>query len=336
MGRRVVVLASGDPNYFGIAPVLYRFFDRQTITVLPHATAFQWAFAAIREPWDDASFISVHGREIEQLDSVLQAAGTFVIYCDGKNSPAASAAYLIAKNRALGACRAWVFDSLGGDHEKIITGRLRDFVKVSATPLAMLVIKNDVAPVHLPLGIADNDIIHQRGMITKRDVRILALARLQLHSGHILWDIGAGSGAVSIEAANLDSTLQVYAVEQDRARYAAIQKNIQKFRLPNVYALNSRAPAALSKLPDPDRIFIGGSGGKLPEILRAVKLRVKKEGRIVITCVTLETLAIVVGMFKQWQCPYEMTSLQLSHAASNAHPLMLRPENPILIAHAVL
>jgi len=336
MGRRVAVLASGDPNFFGIASVLYNLFDRQALTILPQATAFQWAFAAIKEPWDEASFISVHGRALRQLDGVLLRSGTSVIYCDGKNSPATVAAHLIARDRLLGACRAWVFDSLGSGHEKIISGRLRDFCRLSTTALSMMIIKNSAARVRLPLGIPDKEFIHQRGMITKRDVRIMALARLNLRPGHILWDIGAGSGAVSIEAANLDPTLQVYAVEQDSRRCAALKRNVQEFRLPNIAAINGLAPAALRGLPAPDRVFVGGSGGRLPAILRAVKPRMPSTGRVVITCVTLETLATAAGLFQKWQCHFEVTSVQISHAASDSHPLMFRPENPIFIAQATL
>ena len=255
------MLASGDPNFYGIAALVYENFPKEDISVIPNCTAFQAAFARIREPWDDAMFISVHGRNMKALDGIVRNPGTFVVYCDGVNTPAAVAAYLIEKDRLLDSCKVWVFDSLGTPAEKIFTGSLKQARQLKNTALCMMIIKNAVPFIIPSIGIADSAFAHQRGMITRRDVRLAALARLELTGSLVLWDIGAGSGSVAIEAANVYPVIAAFAVEKDLKRFTELKKNIKKFKLPNVTAIHGSAPEACAELPSPDRIFIGGSGG---------------------------------------------------------------------------
>ncbi len=333
-GERVAVLASGDPNFFGIAALFYTMFKKHTITVIPNTTAFQQAFARIKESWHDATFISVHGREMYLLDDIIHGKGKFIIYCDDKNSPAKVSQYLITKDGSLGLCNCWIFDSLGSVHEKILKGPLKRFQKLSSTAQVMMVIqKKQQTEVH-PVGIPDHEFYHQRGMITKRDIRVMALARLCLKRDLVLWDIGAGSGSLAVEAANLYRSVQVYAIEEQQARFKELQKNVQKFKVPTVKTIKGTAPEALQGLPRPDRIFIGGSGGRLNEILHTVKKQMDDDGHIVINCVTLETMTILQKVFKRWHWPYDITSVQLSHLASGAKPEMYRAENPVFIVHA--
>ncbi len=330
-GKRVAVLASGDPNFYGIAALVYDIFPKEDITVLPNCTAFQAAFARIREPWNDAIFISVHGRSIKALDRIVRHPGTYVLYCDGVNTPTAVAAYLIEKDRLLESCKAWVFDSLGGPAEKIFSGSLKQALRLKNTALSMMIIKNQLPCIIPSIGIADCAFAHQRGMITKRDVRLAALARLELAGSHVLWDIGAGSGSVAIEAANAYPGTAAFAVEKDRMRFRELQENIKKFRLPNVTAIHGSAPAACAELPSPDRIFIGGSGGELAAILQQSKLRLQPGGTIVVNCVIMNSLDTVVSCFKKWKWSYEVTSMQLAHLSSGKTPEMFRAENPVCI-----
>jgi precorrin-6B C5,15-methyltransferase / cobalt-precorrin-6B C5,C15-methyltransferase len=330
-GTRAAVLASGDPNFYGIAALVYDNFPKEAISVIPNCTTFQAAFARIREPWNDATFISVHGRSMKALDSIVRTPGTFAVYCDGINTPAAVAAYLIEKNRLLDSCKVWVFDSLGTPAEKIFAGSLKQALMRKNTSLCMMIIKNAV-PFRPPsIGIADSAFTHQRGMITKRDVRLAALARLELTGSLVLWDIGAGSGSVAVEAANVYPDIAAFAMEKNLRRFTELKKNIKKFRLPNVSAIHGSAPAACAELPSPDRIFIGGSGGELAAILKQAKLRLKPGGCIVVNCVMIESLDTVLACFKKWQWCYEVTSMQLAHMSSGKTPEMFRAENPVFI-----
>ena len=330
-GKSVAVLASGDPNFYGIAPLFYENFPKDDISILPNCTAFQAAFARIKEPWENAVFISVHGRSLSPLCEIVRKPGTFVVYCDGVNTPAAVSAYLIEKDRHLDSCKVWVFDSLGTPVEKIFAGSLKQAQRLKNTSLSMMIIKNHLPCIIPSIGIADSAFFHQRGMITRRDVRLAALARLELAGNLVLWDIGAGSGSVAIEAANLYPGIAAVAVEKDSKRFRELQKNIKKFRLPNVTAIHCSAPSAFAELPSPDRIFIGGSGGELAAILKQAKLRLKPGGCIVVNCVIMESLDTVAAYFKKWKWRYEVTSMQLAHLSSGKTPEMFRAENPVFI-----
>jgi precorrin-6Y C5,15-methyltransferase (decarboxylating) len=332
-GKNAVVLASGDPNFFGIAALFYKYFDKDKVFILPNITAFQEAFARIKEPWHEAAFISVHGREISSLDKILQAKGIFVIYCDGKNTPAAVADYLISKDKGLGACRAWVFDSLGKESEEIISATLKKVQKCCSSALCMMVIKKEKAAEKHGLGIPDKEFCHQRGMITKKDVRILSLTRLGLQDKLVLWDIGAGSGSLSIEAASLYPGLKVYAVEKNSERFKELQKNLKKHKLPNLCPVIGSAPDALRNLPLPDSLFIGGTGGRIDEIMKFIKSKIRDKGHVVVNCVTMETLIAVRKLFQKWQWQYEITEVQLSYLASGTIPEIFRAENPVFIVH---
>jgi precorrin-6Y C5,15-methyltransferase (decarboxylating) len=330
-GKSAAVLASGDPNFYGIAALFYEHFPKEHISVLPNCTAFQAAFARIKEPWDDAVFISVHGRSMPALDGIVRKAGTFVVYCGGAHTPAAVAAYLIEKDRGLGACKAWVFDSLGSPAEKICAGTLKRMRRIENTSLCMMIIKNEKPGITASLGIADSAFAHRRGMITRRDVRLAALARLELAGGLVLWDIGAGSGSVAIEAAGLYPDSTAYALERDPARFRDLQENIKKFRVPNVTAIHGSAPAACAVLPAPDRVFIGGSGGGLPAILKQAAFRLKPGGCIVVNCVVMETLEAVISFFRKRRWHYEVTAMQLAHLSSETKPAIFRAENPVFV-----
>jgi precorrin-6B C5,15-methyltransferase / cobalt-precorrin-6B C5,C15-methyltransferase len=333
-GCRVVLLASGDPNFFGIAALAYRSLGTQRVRVLPQVTAFQAAFARMREPWDDAVFISVHGRNISCLNRIVNGTGTFVVYCDATNTPARVAGYLTGIDTGLGRCRTWVFDRLGTPDEQVHRGLLKKFLQRACSPLSMLVIIKETPPPARTLGIDDDLFVHQRGMITRRDIRVLSLARLRLGDARVLWDIGAGSGSISVEAAAHYPGLQVYAVEQDEARYRELAENIAAFKVPSVTAVHGAAPAALKALPDPDAVFIGGSDARLSAILRAVRPRLSPGGHVVINCVLPDTLSEVSAWLHRHRWRYDVTAVQLSRLSPEKKPPIFRAQNPVCIVHA--
>ena len=333
MGKNsdAVVLASGDPNFYGIAELFYTHFSPEQIRVIPNITAFQAAFARIKESWHAATFITVHGRSLSACDPVIRMPGTFAVYCDGVNTPAAVAAYLLEKDGALGKSAAWVFDSLGSDAEKISAGTLKKMLKAETSSLAMMIIKKAPDRPRHSLGIPDHLFVHDRGMITRRDVRLMAIARLELEEGDVLWDIGAGSGSVAIEAANAYPDMQAYAIEKDPRRFSQLKANIRRFRTPNVLPLQGPAAEVCAGLPRPDRVFIGGSGGELAAILTTIKKVLHDDAVLVVNCVTMDTLDTVLGCLKKWRWRYEVTSVQNSRLVSDMKPVIFRSENPVFI-----
>ncbi len=332
--KKVAVLASGDPNFFGIANLFYQAFDKKRLEVLPNITAFQEAFGRIREPWDDVQVVSIHGRELKALDALLQGDGTFVVYCDHINTPARVAEYLIEKNPALKRCTAWAFDSLGAENEKTVHGRLEKLRQCADMHLGMVIIKKEPGPGTPYPGIPDADFSHRGGMITKRDIRMMTLARLALRPGNVLWDVGAGSGSVAIEAATLCPGVQVYAVEKDPRRFREMESNFAKFNVVHGRAVLGSAPEALKNFPAPDSVFIGGSGGGLSRILELVKKNIQTNGHIVINCVTMATLQQATTVLDRWKWEYDITLAQLSHLQSGEGPDIFRADNAIHIIHA--
>jgi precorrin-6Y C5,15-methyltransferase (decarboxylating) len=336
-GKHIVLLASGDPNFYGIAPLAASVFGAERMTIQPNITAFQGAFARAKERWDNALFISLHGRDIAGLQKIAHAEGPAVIYCDDRNTPAAAARWLMDAQPAAAAWQARVFENLGQDTERVFTGTLKSLARRSFGSLAMMIITaakppEKAARVSFP-GIADEEFSHDRGMITRRDVRLLALARLGCAHSRVLWDIGAGSGSLAIEAGLLYPELTVFAVERDTRRFSQLQKNIKKFRLRNVTALCGSAPDALKKLPRPDSVFIGGSGGRLDAILQLVKNSMPAGGNLVINGVTMATVKGAVDLMKKWKWRYSVTSVQIGQMESVRQPEIFRAENPVFIIH---
>lgn len=176
----------------------------------------------------------------------------------------------------------------------------------------------------------------EKGLITKAEVRILSLARLALSESAIVWDIGAGSGSVAIEAALLAPRGRVFAVEKNAADAAIIRQNIEKFHVNNVTVIEGRAPEALSRIgDDPDAVFIGGSGGEMAEVLHASLARLCEGGRLVVNAITIENLTAATQTCKDSGYPFEVTLLQVARSKPILDLIRFDALNPIFIISVV-
>ena len=237
----------------------------------------------------------------------------------------------------------WVCEDLGGATERISKWSADTIQDEKFSPLNVVVLLKKTLPVkndafrhaEIPLlGIPDDQLAHggeRRGMITKREVRLLSLAYLQLQAGDTLWDVGAGSGSISIEAARLSPTLQAFAIEQSETAQKHVQENIAKFRLSKVKVIAGSAPDVFSALPNPDAVFIGGSGGRLEEILTQSVERLKPGGRLVMNCITIETFSRGWTMLERLGLDPRATNVQLSHSKPLANLHAMEPDSPIFI-----
>jgi precorrin-6Y C5,15-methyltransferase (decarboxylating) len=187
------------------------------------------------------------------------------------------------------------------------------------------------------LGIPEDALLHRpgpRGLITRREVRLLALCYLELRRDDVVWDIGAGSGSVGIEAARLSDGLRVFAVERDTDSFRQLEANVAHHVAGRVQAIRADAPDGLAELPEPDAVFVGGSGGRLREIIATAVHRLKPGGRIALNCITLENLARAWdGLCEQGLHP-EATSVQLAHSRPLGRLHSLEPDNLIFILRA--
>ncbi len=288
----VVVLATGDPLFFGIGRTLLHLFAPERILIYPALSTMQLAFARFKIPWDDAAFLSLHGRTINNLAASILSRDKIFLFTDQTNSPDLIAQSLLAEcgkeinNQYI----VHVAENLGMDEERLHSGTLTDIAEQTFSRLTVMILVRNSAVAQSPaFGLTEDEIIHSRGLITKNEVRAASLHNLRLPRQGVLWDIGAGSGAVGLEAARLFPKLQVCAVEQKDEQVENIRRNRQHFQACNLQIFQGQAPEILTALPAPDRVFIGGSGGQLQAIIKQATDRLLPGGRIVINAVLEKT-----------------------------------------------
>lgn len=338
--KKTVVLASGDPLFYGIGAALLENIPSEDLIFIPHVSSVQLAFARIKQTWHDARIISLHGRPADALIAAIRAGEPKIaVLTDARHHPAAIAD-MLRRIDAANAYELWVCENLGGFGERITRHSPVDLHDTAFSPLNVVVLLR-TRPVpfegacELPLfGIPESALSHQagsRGIITRREVRLLALCYLELRPGEVMWDVGAGSGSVSLEAARLSAPLRFFVIERDASACERLVANIANFGVSQIQVVAAEAPAGLVELPDPDAVFIGGSGGKLVEILDTVAARLRAGGRVVVNCITLETLSRGWERLGELGLEPEATSVQLAHSRPLGRLHNMQPDNPITI-----
>lgn len=339
----IVVLVTGDPLFFGLGRLLLAELPPDQLTFHPHLSSVQLAFNRIKVPWQDARVISAHGRSVDELIQALQqGVEKIAVLTDGTNTPSAIARLILALDLPSN-YQFWVCENLGGEAERIQSWSFEEIQSQTFAPLNVVVLLRqfdsdgqsclDLAT--LPtLGLPDHMFLtfsDRPGLMTKREVRLLVLGELALRAGQIIWDVGAGTGSVSIEIARLFPTSVVYSIEKTAAGTTLISQNCRRFQKENVISIHGSAPDVLHQLPVPDRIFIGGSGGKLSQILDACS-RLAPGGVLVLALATLEHLNTALGWLNEhgsWN--YQLLQVQLSRSVPVGQLTRFDPLNPVTI-----
>lgn len=342
--RRAVVLASGDPNFFGVARFLLSRLPRERLEILPALSSMQLAFARAKLNWDDAAFATTYSRPLDEVVDLVARHPKVALLTDGPGGPAAVARALLA--REVGARRAFVGENLGGEGERCTETDLEALAGMSLSPLSVLILVREGSEGAPPprtwgMGIPDDAFRQRRpkrGPITKVEVRMISLAKLNLRSDSVAWDVGAGSGSVGIEAARLAPRGRVYAIERNAKDVENIRLNAARFGAVNLVAVHGVAPAGLEGFPDPDAVFIGGTGGELAGILDAVCRRLRPGGRLVLNLITLEHLAAADGLLaaRRWERETTLVSVARSRpiATSAGSLTRLEPLDPVFVLAA--
>jgi precorrin-6Y C5,15-methyltransferase (decarboxylating) len=362
----ITVLASGDPFFFGIGRTLIERFGAENVVVHPALSAMQLAFAHCKEPWEDAAVLSLHGRDDQELLPLLLRRQKLFLFTDRHHRPESIAGDLIRDLAELDiaekTCRIMVAENLGLADERITHGSPQQIANMHFAELNVMIVRLAVPLVpfdsaqgtvgavpsirslsphsginstegpgrctNAPLGLTEQEIAHSRGLITKDEVRAAILHRLRLPHAGVLWDVGAGSGSVSVEAARLCPGLTVYAIEKHPDGQANITANRKAFCLANLRLIPGEAPAALINLPAPDRVFIGGSGGQLPAIVEAASRALKPNGIIMASAVTDATRLAAPRLFHQHGFRVECSTITVSRESyppAEGGPLFLNP-----------
>jgi len=280
---RVCVLASGDPGFFGVVRPLAERFGPEALDVRPAPSSVSLAFARLGMPWDDAVVVSAHGRPLRAAARWAAASAKAAVLTSPDSPPEALGKELLV----LGArhARAVVCSRLGYPEESVAGVDLPGLAAGTWDPVSVVVLLDSPAtrPV-LTWGAPDHEFAHRHGMITKAEVRAVALGKLGLPPAGVLWDVGAGSGSVAIECARLSPGLRVFAVDREVER---LQANVATHGV-RVEVVEGDAPAVLAGLPDPDRAFVGGGG---LDVLDAVRERLAPGGRVVAAFAALDRAA---------------------------------------------
>jgi precorrin-6Y C5,15-methyltransferase (decarboxylating) len=335
----VVVLASGDPGFFGIVRALAERFGRAALDVRPAVSSVALVCARAGVPWDDAVVVSAHGRDPAPAVAACAAASKVVVLTEPRFGPAELARALADRDvtdRVL-----VIGERLGGPAERVrelevAAAAGADFedpnVVLVLDPARVIGPRPSRAGVSVPAGgwaLPTDRFAHRDGMISKPEVRALALAHLAPAPGRTVWDVGAGSGAVAVECARFGA--DVHAVECDPAQVAFVQRNATEAGV-RVRVVAGEAPAALGTLPDADAAFVGGGGAALPAILEAVAARTTD--RLVVALATVERAGPAVAQLRDtgWDAAAQLVQVSDLAPLGDGHRLV--PRNPVVLVLA--
>ena len=355
-GQRVVVLATGDPLCHGIAAWLIGKLGGDAVDIVPSRSTLQIAFARFQKPWQDFVVASCHSRDAGEwtagatpehglypLMRAIARSPRVAAFTGPHNTPARLARALLAAGydeldqlRLSVACRLLLPD------ERLYADLTPEQAATMDFPEPNVVIVERAADARLPtFGFADDEFAQRfpdKGLITKQEARALSLAKLRLAGDAIVWDIGAGSGSVGVEASCLAPCGHVYAIEKNEADAANALANARRFRASNYTLTVGRAPEGLDRWPDPDAVFIGGSGGELAALIGVILTRLKPGGRLVMNFVTIETLATATAALQaagaSGGISWDVVQLQASRSQPILDMHRMAAQNPVWIVTA--
>lgn len=295
-GTPVAVLASGDPYCYGVGAALAARVPAAEMRCFPQPSAFSLATARLGWAQQDCSLVSLCGRPLETLVPALRPGARVVVLCADAGTPGRVAGLL--RGHGFGASDLTVFEAMGGPRERVRHATADGFAALDIDPLNTLAIAvaGGGAPLALVPGRPDALFAHD-GQITRADLRAAALARLAPRPGEVLWDVGAGSGSVGIEWMLAHPANRAHAVERHPDRVARIRLNAAALGVPDLAVAEGAAPAALAGLPAPDAVFVGG-GATGAGVLDACAAALRPGGRLVVSAVTIETQALLIGRFR--------------------------------------
>ncbi|GGW73237.1 precorrin-6Y C(5,15)-methyltransferase [decarboxylating] [Streptomyces xantholiticus] len=311
-GRRLAVLASGDPMFYGIGRALAEELGPDALHVLPHPSSVSYACARLGWPVEDTQAVTLVGRPLGQLAAALHDGRRLLVLSAGADTPADVAALL--RDRGFGRTRMRVLEQLGATAERVVDGHAADWSTAPGDPLNVVALecRRDEGALRLSAvpGLPDEAYEHD-GQLTKRHIRAATLAALAPAPGELLWDIGGGSGSIAIEWMRTHPSCRAVTVERDPVRAARIARNADTLGVPALRVVTGAAPNSLTGLPVPDAVFIGG-GLTAPGLLDACWAALPPGGRLVANTVTLESEAVLAG--RHARHGGELVRLAVSHA----------------------
>ncbi len=342
-GKRTAVLASGDPLFYGVARYLCEKLGKERFEVLPHVSSMQLAFARVKESWEEAYLTNLASHKLAQVIDKIRIADKVGLFTTDEQTPAAVAQGLL--DRGIDYFSAYVCENLGSPDERVTQGELRELAEQEFSPLNVMILvrkpnvpdrPSDWAGRRL-FGNPDEAFRQSRpkqGLLTPAEIRSLALAELELQPTSIVWDVGAGSGSVAIEAASIASAGTTYAIERDQEDHQLILANVEKFGVKNLVPVLGPAPDAWSGLPDPDCVFVGGHGREVNRLVELSFARLKPGGRLVANVGSIENLAAVHETLQRQTGDVKLWMVNVSRGAHQLERMRFVALNPSFLLAA--
>jgi len=336
-GARVAVLADGDPLFFGIGATLAKALSPVALRILPGLSSLQEACARACLPWHNVHCVSLHGREeYTELSVAVLSGRPICLLTDATNTPDAIARFLL--DRGVDWYSMHVFENMHQDQESSCVCSLPEATHRGFGP-ACTVLLIPCAPLRSPyLGISGAQLASEGGLFTKIPMRAAALADLRIRPDDLIWDLGAGSGSVALEACALAHRSLVFAVERSLAQVLCMEENRRRFGAANLEIVAGSAPDCLHSLPDPDAVFIGGGLGNpqsFHPLLNAVCSRLKPGGRLTINCVLMGSLERCRAFLQDLGWETRIRCIQVSETSPLGKDQRLAALNPVFLISAV-
>lgn len=342
--QRIVVLAHGDPLFYGMARYLCDRLGKERFEVVPHVSSMQLAFARVKESWDEAYLTNLANQSLDRAVERIRTAEKVGIFTTDDTPPAAVARTLL--DRHIDYFDAYVCENLGSPDERVFYGSLADVAQQEFSPLNVMILVRQPNVPDRPAPMAGRRLfgnpdemflqsLPKRGLLTPAEVRSVALAELDLGPGSIVWDVGAGSGSVAIEASQLARDGRVFAIEVDPEDHQLISHNALRFGVTNLFPVLGKAPEAWANLPDPDAIFVGGTGRMVQTIVELAYTRLRKGGRIVANVGSLENVANVHAALRRLAGEADVWMINFSRGTPQMDQLRLQSHNPTFLLRAI-
>ena len=323
--EKIAILVSGDVGFYSAAEKLVDVLKDYNPNLISGISSVSYFFAKCSLPWKDANLISCHGLDTNIVSSVRRNRYTFAL--TGKNIPELQNELI---KYGFGDLKVWIGENLGSNEESVQESIISDLGGKEFSSLTVLIIENPDFDSRIRTGIPDEEFIRGKVPMTKSEVRAVCLSKLSLSSSDIAYDIGCGTGSVTIEMAFSAYDGKVYAFDKNEEAISLLEQNCQKFHLDNVEAICGLAPECLEGLPVPDVAFIGGSSGNMDEIVSYL-YGINSKIKLVITAVTLENAMAALDSLKNIGIKSDIVQVAVSKGRGIGELHMLIAQNPIFI-----
>lgn len=332
---KIAVLLSGDTGFYSGAKMLKERLEEEMpgceTRMVPGIASVSCLAAALQTSWEDAALVSLHGKDVDFIQTVSRNRKTFLLL-GGKDT----GRKVLKRFREYGMDEVLLHagSRLSYPDERILSGRVRELADTDLDGLCTVLAENPAPDLSACCHLPDEAFLRGSAPMTKEEVRAVSIASLRLTRNAVVYDVGAGTGSVSVEAALSHAGIRVYAIEKDQDAAALIRQNRKKFRADGIRVIEGTAPEALEQLEAPTHVFVGGSSGSLKEILKAVLLK-SPDVRIVVNAVSLETLREAVeaeekGLLKDAR----VTQVMASRARKLGRYHMMTGQNPVYVIAA--